>query len=301
MQQLTGKLKNILSEDQLLFNDPMKNHTSFKIGGNADIIILPRSIEEIKNIINYCLEFSINYYIIGKGTNLLVKDKGFRGVIIKLLNNFNNLEVNGKNIKACAGVTLQKLAKTALENSLTGLEFSFGIPGTIGGGTCMNAGAYGGELKDVIKSVTVLHKNEVIKLNNSECKFEYRNSIILKEKMIVLEVEIQLENGNKQEISKKMEELIYLRNSKQPIEYPSAGSVFKRPTNNFAGKLIMDAGLKGKSVGGACVSEKHCGFIINKENATCSDVETLIEDVTKKVNEKFNIKLEKEIRIIGEE
>lgn len=301
MQQLTGKLKNILSEDQLLFNDPMKNHTSFKIGGNADIIILPRSIEEIKNIINYCLEFSINYYIIGKGTNLLVKDKGFRGVIIKLLNNFNNLEVNGKNIKACAGVTLQKLAKTALENSLTGLEFSFGIPGTIGGGTCMNAGAYGGELKDVIKSVTVLHKNEVIKLKNSECKFEYRNSIILKEKMIVLEVEIQLENGNKQEISKKMEELIYLRNSKQPIEYPSAGSVFKRPTNNFAGKLIMDAGLKGKSVGGACVSEKHCGFIINKENATCSDVETLIEDVTKKVNEKFNIKLEKEIRIIGEE
>lgn len=301
MQDLINIFKQNFKEEQLLFNEPMKKHTSFKIGGNADIIILPKTINEIKTIIKYCLDFNVNYYIVGNGTNLLVKDKGFRGVIIKLLNNFNNIEIINQNIiKASAGATLYKISKTALEHSLTGLEFAFGIPGTIGGGVCMNAGAYGGELKDIVKSVTVLNKDQIITLTNEECNFVYRNSRILQEKMVVLEVELVLSKGDKQKISERMEELIFLRNSKQPVDYPSAGSIFKRPVNNFAGKLIMEAGFKGKKCGGACVSEKHCGFIINYKDATCKDVETLIENITDEVYKQFNVRLEKEVRIIGE-
>lgn len=302
MQDLINILKQNFKEEQLLFNEPMKKHTSFKIGGNADIIILPQTIQEIKDIINYCKQFHTNYYIIGNGTNILVRDKGFKGVIIKLLKNFNNIEFIDENtIKAQSGATLNKISKKALENSLAGMEFASGIPGTIGGGICMNAGAYGGELKDIVKNVTVLYKDEIITLENSECEFEYRNSKILKNKMVVLEVEIVLNKGDKQKISDYMNELNLLRNSKQPVQYPSAGSVFKRPVNNFAGKLVMEAGFKGKSVGGACVSEKHCGFIINKGNATCEDVITLIDNIVNEVDKKFGVKLEREVRIIGQE
>lgn len=292
--------EKVLNKEQIFINEPMKKHTTFKIGGNADFLLLPNTVEEIKNIIKICQDNNIDYYIIGNGSNLLVSDKGFRGAIIKLFKNFNKIQVENNIIKAQSGATLSAIAKKAYDNSLQGLEFASGIPGTIGGGVCMNAGAYGGELKDVIKEVNILKNNEIITLNNKDCEFEYRNSKILKEKLLVLEVTIQLENGIKENILAKMKENNKSRNEKQPVEYPSAGSTFKRPPNNFAGKLIMEAGLAGKTIGGACISKKHCGFIINNGNATCNDVLTLADFACKQVKEKFNINLEKEIRVIGE-
>lgn len=301
MENLIDNIKEFLKEEQILKNEPMSKHTTFRIGGKADIVLFPQSIEEIKKCIDYCEENNINYYVIGNGSNLLVSDKGFKGIIIKIFKNFNNIEANRNTIKAQAGATLSAISKFALEKSLSGFEFASGIPGTIGGGVCMNAGAYGGELKDIIKSVTVIENGKITKLKNSECQFEYRNSRILKEKLTVLEAEIELKNGNREEILSKMKEINKTRNEKQPIEYPSAGSTFKRPLNNFAGKLIMEAGLKGRNVGGAYISEKHCGFIVNKGGATCKDVLELAEIACKEVKEKFNINLEKEIRIIGEQ
>lgn len=290
----------ILSKEQIFINEPMKNHTTFKIGGNADVLILPYSLEQIIQCINICEQNNINYYVIGNGSNLLVSDKGFRGVIIKIFKNFNKIEVDNNLIKAQSGATLSSIAKKAYDNCLKGFEFASGIPGTIGGGICMNAGAYGGELKDVIKQVTVLENGKVTTLNNKDCEFEYRNSKILKNKLVVLEAIIELEQGEQTEILSKMKQNNKTRNEKQPVEYPSAGSTFKRPLNNFAGKLIMEAGLAGKSIGGACISEKHCGFIINTGNATCKDVLALADFACKEVKDKFNINLEKEIRVIGE-
>lgn len=292
--------EEILNKEQILINESMKNHTTFKIGGNADILVLPNTIEQIKDCIKICIENNINYYIIGNGSNLLVSDKGFRGVIIKLFKNFNKIEIDNNIIKVQSGATLSAISKKAYENSLKGLEFASGIPGTIGGGVCMNAGAYGGELKDVVKQIIVLKDNNIITLDNKDCEFEYRNSRILKERLLVLEVALELEYGIKEEILAKMKQNNNTRNEKQPIEYPSAGSTFKRPLNNFAGKLIMEAGLSGKTIGGACISEKHCGFIINKNNATCKDVLDLVDFVYNEVKNKFNINLEKEIRVIGE-
>ena len=292
--------EKVLSKEQIFINEPMKKHTTFKIGGNADILILPYTLEQIIECIQICEQNNIEYYVIGNGSNLLVSDKGFRGVIIKLFKNFNKIDLDKNIIKVQSGATLSAIAKKAYDNSLKGFEFASGIPGTIGGGVCMNAGAYGGELKDVIKQVTVLEDNKVTILNNKECEFEYRNSKILKNKLIVLDVSIELEQGNKDEILAKMKENNKIRNEKQPVEYPSAGSTFKRPPNNFAGKLIMEAGLAGKTIGGACISKKHCGFIINNGNATCKDVLELADFACKQVKDKFNINLEKEIRVIGE-
>lgn len=298
---LTKLFETFLDNSKIIIDEPMKKHTSFKIGGNADIMLLPENLEEIKKCISVCEENSLNYYIMGNGTNLLIRDKGFRGVIIKLFKNYSNIAIEGNTIKAEAGATLSRIAKKVLENSLEGFEFAAGIPGTIGGGVCMNAGAYESELKDIVKSVTVIKNGEILTLENKECEFEYRNSRILKEKLVVLEVLIQLNEGIKEEIAKKMKDISKSRIEKQPLEYPSAGSTFKRPLNNFAGKLIMEAGLKGKNVGGAYISEKHCGFIINKGSATCSDVIELADIAYKTVKEKFNICLEKEVRVIGEE
>lgn len=301
LENLIKYIKQFLQDEQILLNEPMIKHTTFRIGGKADIMLLPKSIDEILKCVDYCEKNNINYYVIGNGSNLLVSDKGFRGVIIKILKNFNNVELNGTLIKAQAGATLSSISKFALENSLQGFEFASSIPGSIGGGICMNAGAYGGELKDVVKNVTVMKDGKILQLDNDECKFEYRNSRILKEKLIVLEVSIELQSGNKDLIIEKMKDIRNNRNEKQPVEYASAGSTFKRPLNNFAGKLIMEAGLKGRNVGGAYVSEKHCGFIINKGDATCQDVLQLIDIVYSEVYNKFNIKLEKEIRVIGEQ
>lgn len=301
MQIFIKQLEQFFAKEQILINEPMKNHTSFKIGGNASLIVLPYNIDEVKKIISLCKLNNICYYVMGNGTNLLVSDKGFNGVIIKLFNNFSWIKkIDECVIKASSGVLLSNVSNFAMKNCLTGLEFAFGIPGTLGGAICMNAGAYDGEMKQVVKTVTVLKDDEIVVLDNEMCNFEYRNSSILQQKMIVLEVEMLLKQGEQNKIKEKMDNLIKLRKQKQPLEYPSAGSVFKRPINNFAGKLIMDAGLKGKTIGGAAVSEKHCGFIINKNNATCMDVLSLIEFIVFEVENKFNIKLEKEVRIIGE-
>lgn len=300
MKNLIEDIKNFLEDEQILQDELMSNHTTFKIGGKVDIMLLPKNIEQIKKCLEYCKKNNINYYVMGNGSNLLVSDNGFRGIIIKIFKNFNNVEISENIIKAQAGATLSSISKLALENGLTGIEFASGIPGTIGGGICMNAGAYGGEIKDIIKSVVVIENGVIKKLENSECDFEYRNSKILKEKLTVLEVEIELKKGDRQEILNTMKNINKMRNEKQPVEYPSAGSTFKRPLNNFAGKLIMEAGLKGKNVGGAYIAEKHCGFIINKGGATCKDVLKLVDMACKEVKEQFGINLEKEIRVIGE-
>lgn len=298
--------EEFMNAEQILINQPMKKYTTFKVGGNTDFLLLPKSIDEIVNCVKCCEENNLNYYFIGNGSNLLVSDKGFRGAIIKIGSNFNDFSVRDNTITAKAGITLAKVSKIALENSLSGLEFAGGIPGTLGGGICMNAGAYDGELKDFITSVTVLKTNdfdekyEIRTLNNEECEFEYRNSKILKNSLIVLEATFELNKGNKDEILYKMKNFGKLRNEKQPIEFPSAGSTFKRPPNNFAGKLIMDAGLRGFSIGGACISEKHCGFIINKGDATCEDILELINFVKLQVSSKFGVDLQEEVRIIGE-
>ncbi len=297
MLELKNAFKNKFAN--VLFDEPMKKHTTFKIGGNADVFIIPNDSGEIIDAIKLCEEFKAPFYIIGNGSNILVGDGGINGVVIQIFKNMGNIGVNGNIIKAEGGALLSLVSRKALEEGLTGLEFASGIPGTVGGGVCMNAGAYGGEMKDIISKVVVLKNGEILELSNEESEFEYRNSCILKNGMIVLEAEMVLQKGKADEIKEKMFEFNRLRSEKQPLEFPSAGSAFKRPEGYFAGKLIMDSGLRGYSVGGASVSEKHCGFIINKGNATAKDVITLIEDVKRIVNDKFGVMLKPEIRFIG--
>lgn len=291
---------DVLPSDIIRTNEPMSNHTSFKIGGKADYFITPNNINELKAVINVCKQNGIYYYIIGNGSNLLVGDKGFNGAIIQIYTNMNSFLVTETIIKAEAGIMLSKLANIALDNNLTGLEFASGIPGTLGGAVSMNAGAYGGEMKQIINKCTVMNeKGEIYELCNQELEFDYRKSIISKSNLIVLNAEIGLNCGDYNKIKNYMSDLNQRRKAKQPLEFPSAGSVFKRPHNNFAGKLIMDAGLKGFSIGGAQISEKHCGFIINKDNAKAQDVLDLIKYIQQVVNQKFNIWLETEIKFIG--
>jgi len=297
-------IKKILSEkfaeDKIIFNEPMYKHTSFKIGGNADIFIKPTLKEEIEFVIEKCRKTNTPFYIIGNGSNLLVTDKGYRGVIIQICKNYSGIEINGNILNAKSGTLLSSIANAALKNSLSGIEFASGIPGTLGGAVCMNAGAYGKEMREIINSVDVYYKGQFMTITNKEAEFEYRNSKILKENMIVLSSEIELENGIYNDIKSKMYQLNKQRAEKQPVELPSAGSTFKRPKGYFAGKLIMDAGLKGFTIGGAAVSEKHCGFIVNKANASSKDVLNLIDYIKDIVYNKFNVMLEPEIRIIGE-
>lgn len=295
------RLKKIIPQERIFLNEPMSKHTTFKIGGNADIFVMPATGEEICKVIQACNEASAPYYVIGNGSNLLVKDGGFRGVIIQLFRAFSSVSVENNKIVAQAGALMSSIGSLALKNSLTGFEFAAGIPGTVGGGACMNAGAYGGELKDIVTRVTVLHKGEIKSLTNEECGFGYRTSNIQKEGMLVLEVEIELKHGNEEEIRQTMQQLAKQRSDKQPLEYPSAGSTFKRPEGYFAGKLIDDAGLRGFSVGDAQVSQKHCGFVINRGNATATQVIELMEQVSKRVKEEFNVELEPEVRIIGQD
>lgn len=300
MQKIVDKLKE--KNLSVKLNEPMKNHTTFKIGGNADVFVVPENTEQLIFAIMCCIENNVPYYVIGNGSNLLVGDKGYRGVIIQLFKNFSSIRVDGEKINVTSGAMLSAVAKTALDNSLCGMEFASGIPGTVGGAVCMNAGAYGGEMKDIIESVTVLDikTGEVSELTNAQAQFAYRTSGIMKSGNIVLNAVFSLKKGDKAEISEKMNTLNAQRREKQPLEFPSAGSTFKRPEGYFAGKLIDDSGLRGYSVGDAQVSEKHCGFVVNKGNATAEDVLKLIDDVTKIVYDKFGVKLEPEVRIIGE-
>lgn len=296
------QLSELLPSAEILYNEPMSKHTTFRVGGAADVFIRIVSEEQLKVLIPELVKSEIPYYVIGKGSNLLVGDKGFRGVVIQLDEAFESIKVNNNAVTACAGASMAKIAKTALQNSLTGFEFAAGIPGCVGGGVIMNAGAYDGEMKDVVSKVRVLCKDGNIKeYTNEEMCFGYRVSALKnKPEYIVLEVEMILEPGNEEEILAKMQDLAKRRKDKQPLEYPSAGSTFKRPEGYFAGKLIGDAGLSGYSVGGAEVSEKHNGFVINRGNATAADVRTLIETIQCKVYEQFGVNLEREVIYLGE-
>lgn len=296
------QLTELLPLAEILYDEPMSKHTTFRVGGAADVFIRIASEEQLKVLIPELVKSEIPYYIIGKGSNLLVGDKGFRGVVIQLDEAFENIKVNNNIVTACAGASMAKIAKTALQNSLTGFEFAAGIPGCVGGGVIMNAGAYGGEMKDVVSKVRVLCKDGSVKeYTNEEMCFGYRFSALKnKPEYIVLEVEIILGPGNEEDILAKMQDLAKRRKDKQPLEYPSAGSTFKRPEGYFAGKLIGDAGLSGYSVGDAEVSEKHNGFVINRGNATAADVRTLIETIQCKVYEQFGVNLEREVIYLGE-
>ncbi len=294
-------LCHITGSDNALKDEEMKYHTTFCVGGKADFYVKPHSIEEIQQIIKLCKEYGKEYFIIGKGSNLLVSDSGYRGVIIQMYHNFCDVHIKDNILVSRAGALMSKLAQSACEGSLAGLEFSYGIPGTVGGAVTMNAGAYGGEMKHIVEYVTVMDpKGNVKNLNNEELRFGYRKSIIKQSSFIILEVGLKLTKGNRQEIRDKMEDYAARRKEKQPLEFPSAGSAFKRPEGMYAGKLIMDAGLKGYAVGGARVSDKHCGFIINYDNATAAHVMLLVKDIQAKVKEKFGVNLEMEIQKLGE-
>ncbi len=300
-QELGKKLLSILKEGQVKKDEPMKSHTTFRVGGPADYFVTPQTAEEVAKVIEACTQEKVTYYIVGNGSNLLVSDKGYEGVIIQIYKQMNQVKVEGAQIHAQAGALLSMIAKRALDAALTGFEFAAGIPGTLGGACVMNAGAYGGEMKDVLKSVTVLtDKGEVKTLAKEELELGYRTSVIAKKGYIVLEAVLELQKGEKEKIQAVMDDLKERRVTKQPLEYPSAGSTFKRPEGYFAGKLIQDAGLRGFQVGGAQVSEKHCGFVINKDQATASDVMNLMNQVSDKVYEEFGVRLQPEVKRLGE-
>lgn len=296
-----NQLIQIIDKERVLLDEPMKKHTTFRVGGNADYFVMPKTTEEVKGVMVLCQKENLPYYILGNGSNLLVGDKGYRGVIIQIYKEMNDIAVDGDKICAQAGALLSKVGSVALEAGLTGFEFAAGIPGTVGGAVVMNAGAYGGEMKDILASATVLTQDgELLKITNEELELGYRTSVIAKKNYLVLEAEYQLQAGDKTAIRTKMNELKVQRVTKQPLEYPSAGSTFKRPEGYFAGKLIQDAGLRGFQVGGAQVSEKHCGFVINKDNATAADIVELMNQVSEKVFQEFGVTLEPEVKRLGE-
>lgn len=307
MKEILLCIKEIVGDSNVRVNEPMKMHTTFKIGGPADYYVTPVNKEQLKRLIELFNEEKIAFYIIGNGSNLLVSDEGYRGAIIQLYDKFSGYEIvsacddsDKVRVKALAGMSLIKLGRELAENSLTGFEFASGIPGSLGGAVVMNAGAYGGEIKDVIISATVLDRlgNEML-LTNDELELGYRTSVVAKKDLIVTEVELEFKKGDKEEIKKNMMELSRRRIDKQPLEYPSAGSTFKRPEGYFAGKLIEDAGLKGYAVGGAKVSDKHAGFVVNVGRATAKDVISLTDNVSEKVFEQFGVKLELEVKKLG--
>ncbi|MDO4169436.1 MAG: UDP-N-acetylmuramate dehydrogenase [Lachnospiraceae bacterium] len=301
MESFLDRLQDIVREEQILLKEPMKKHTTFKVGGPADIFVKPETIGQLQNILSLANQEQMPVYIIGNGSNLLVGDLGYRGMMIQIYKNMNQITVEGNKIKAQAGALLSTIAKRALEHGLGGFEFASGIPGTLGGAVTMNAGAYGGEMKQVIKEALVLTRDGELKtLAVDDLKLGYRKSIIIDEDYIVLEATLEFEPDQPENIQSKMNEYAQARKTKQPLEYPSAGSTFKRPEGYFAGKLIDDTGLRGYTYGGAQVSEKHCGFVINKDNATAEDIVSLMHQVNEKVTAKFGVSLEPEVKMIGE-
>ena len=303
IEKIIEKSNLKIKKENILFNEPMKKHTAFKIGGPADTFIKVDSIEDLKEILKLSKNNNIQINIIGNGSNLLVTDKGIRGIVLKI--DLKNLEIKEKDNKieivADSGVPLGLLAQKLLKEEITGFEELSGIPGTIGGAVIMNAGAHGKELKDILKKVTAMDYNgNIHEFTNEECLFSYRNSRFQKEKYIILQATLELEKGNSTEIKEKMDEYMQFRKEKQPIEYPNAGSTFKRGEDFVTAKLIDEAGLKGYKVGGAQVSKKHAGFIVNVDNATAKDVIELTDYIKEKIEEKFGKKINLEIQIIGE-
>lgn len=301
MQNKNEWIRKLGEQVEILVAEPMKNHTTFRIGGPADALALPKTPEEVAEVVHFCHEHAQPYYVLGNGSNLLVSDEGYRGLVLQLYRNFNDIQVNGETITVQSGAMLAAVARTAYQTGLTGLEFASGIPGTIGGAVVMNAGAYGGEMKNVLKEVTVLTKEgEVLVIPAKALELGYRTSVIPKNGWIVLGAVLQLKKGDQEQILARMEELKEQRITKQPLDLPSAGSTFKRPESYFAGKLIMDAGLRGFTVGGAQVSEKHCGFVVNRGNATAADVWELICEVKRRVKEMTGVELEPEVKLLGD-
>ena len=299
-QDFYNKLAELISPELILKNEPMSKHTTFRIGGNADVFVSPK-VSQISDIMKLAKEYNVPVTVIGNGSNLLVGDKGIRGLVLSFGKEAEEIIIDGSCMIVSAGALLSKIAAEAAKRSLTGFEFAAGIPGTLGGAIVMNAGAYGGEMKDVLISATVLTpEGEVLELSNGELDFSYRHSCIPEKEYIVIEAVLEFMPSEEADIREKMEDYKKRRVDKQPLEYPSAGSTFKRPEGHFAGKLIEDAGLRGYTVGGAQVSEKHCGFVINKGDATAADVLGLIEDVKGIVYEKFQVTLEPEVKMIGE-
>ena len=298
--EIVTRLINITGKDNVRINEPMKNHTTFKIGGPAQYYVTPESVTQIQEVVSLCRDMNIPLHVIGNGSNILVGDDGVDGVVLALFNTFSDYEIKDNVITAQAGMSLIKLAVIALREGLTGMEFASGIPGSVGGAVYMNAGAYDGQMKDVVTSVTVLDEAGDIRiLGRDELDMGYRTSTVAKHNMIVLQVIIELKAGDKEQIKDRMNQLSELRKQKQPLEYPSAGSTFKRPEGCFAGKLIADAGLKGYSIGGAAVSEKHAGFVVNMGGATAKDVVELTDYIKKRIIEQFGVTLELEIKKIG--
>ena len=299
MSEFEEKLRKIVNEGELWVNEPMSAHTTFRIGGPADFLVTPGTAGQLKEILALCREENQPFFILGNGSNLLVGDRGYSGTMI-CLSRLSAVETEGTCIRAQAGALLSKIAREACERSLAGFEFAAGIPGSLGGAVVMNAGAYGGELKDVLVNVTVMDREgNILKKTPEELCMGYRTSSVLSEEYVVLEAEINLEKGDRRLIRARMDDLAARRREKQPLEYPSAGSTFKRPEGYFAGKLIDDAGLRGFRVGGAQVAEKHCGFVINREQATAADVMELCRRVSGAVKKKFGVELEMEVKTIG--
>lgn len=298
---MKDRLLEYITEDRIYINEPLCKYTSFNIGGPADYFVKINNEEELKQVISLAKENNVPFYLLGNGSNILVGDKGFRGIVIKLGGAFEEVITEGDIIKAGAAITLAKIAKEAMDNSLTGFEFAAGIPGSLGGALVMNAGAYGGEMKQVVTSVKMLMANGDIEIvDNQGMDFGYRHSILKENGGIALGCTIKLQPGDKDSIRAYMQELAIKRKEKQPLEYPSAGSTFKRPEGKFAGKLIEDSGLGGFSVGDAQVSEKHKGFVINKGNASAKDVKELIDQIIEIVKDKQGVTLEPEVIMVGD-
>jgi len=299
-QKFIDELKSVLDESQILMNEPMSQHTSFRVGGPADLFLKPEA-DQIGKVIQMCHQFGMPYLILGNGSNLLIVDEGIRGVVIEIGNHLSQLSLNKNQITVGAGTLLSSCANYAAANGLGGMEFAAGIPGSIGGAVTMNAGAYGGEMKDILKKVTIVNQQGNLQvINGKDLDMGYRNSNIQKYKYVVLEAVLELTPNEEASVRQRMKELSLKRSSKQPLEYPSAGSTFKRPEGFFAGKLIMDAGLSGYRVGGAMVSEKHCGFVINYDHASAQDICKLIQEVIDLVYAKYQVWLEPEVKIIDQ-
>lgn len=298
-KELIDELSRVLAGGRVSTKEPMSLHTTFKTGGAVDVFAEPSSVEELKRALE--LLKGERFYLIGNGSNLLVSDKGLRGVAVHLAKGFGDIRVEGTTLICGAAATLSQIARAALDHSLTGFEFAAGIPGSLGGAIVMNAGAYDGEMRQVVKSVTLIdYQGGIVQKGVEEMRFGYRHSLLKEADWIVLEAKLVLQKGDASRIREKMDDLAARRRAKQPLEYPSAGSTFKRPEGYFAAKLIQDAGLRGFCVGGAQVSDKHCGFVINRENATSADIYALIREVQRKVKECSGVTLETEVICLGE-
>ena len=294
------EIASFMEAEDIKIDEMMSKHTSFRVGGPAKVFLTVHSEESLRNILLALKRFGLPYFVLGNGSNLLVSDEGYDGVMVYLGEEFSEVEITGTQMRAKAAALLGKVARMAMEEELAGLEFAAGIPGSLGGGVVMNAGAYGGELSQVVTKVRAMNPDgEIIELEKDQLLLGYRTSIFKTKPFVILEVYMELQKGNKEEILAKIKEYTKARVEKQPLEYPSAGSTFKRPEGYFAGKLIMDAGLRGYRVGDAQVSEKHCGFVINRGNATATEIKTLMENVAKKVKEEFGVDLEAEVIMLG--